>query len=215
MNKPLETTIPFDGFYESLHDSMINDAIMQMFQDDDGTENAGLSARVFEDCRFKQVHEKYAQCYAQSFSEVFGLPSLKFDKLQSPREYNFTTDRIFCTIDSADVNRVLAAVDKGVFRSKAADMFTSRSGFASFYNPDIDTWPDDVSDWDCNQIGCLIAAWADMEHGGEFDSWAEYDMMQDLSGSGYLDNWVYEATPGIERLYKISDYLRMRAERDN
>lgn len=213
MNKPLETTIPFAGFYDSLHEDLIVDAITQMFQDDDGTSNAGLSARVFSACKFRQVYEKYAKCYAESFADVFGIPSLKFVALQSPREYNFETDRIFCTIEVDDVNKILAAVDKEVFEAKAADMFTSRSGFASFYNPDIDTWPADVSDWDCNKVGCLIAAWADHEHGEEFDAWAEYNMMQDLSGNGYIDNWVYEATPGTERLYKISDYLRMRAER--
>jgi hypothetical protein len=32
-------------------------------------------------------------------------------------------------------------------------MFTSRSGFISFYKNSIDLWIDDYSEWDHNQIG--------------------------------------------------------------
>lgn len=212
----LQTTIPFAGFYESLHSSMISDTENQMFSDDNGNENTGLTSALFEICKHRQVFEKYADNYVKSFAEVFKIPSLMFEELKSPREYNFTTDRIFCTIDIEDVKRIHATLLDGegwaVFVEKAKEMFTSRSGFASFYNPDIETWGE-LEDWDANQLGCLLAAWADFEHGEEFDSYAEYNLMEDYGSNGYIDNWICEASPGIERLFTIREYLQKRAER--
>ena len=37
--------------------------------------------------------------------------------------------------------------------NKIKERFTSRSGFHSFYKNNLDLWPNDYSEWDCNMIG--------------------------------------------------------------
>ena len=37
--------------------------------------------------------------------------------------------------------------------------------------------------------------------------------MEGAFNNGYLDNWISDATPDIDRLYKIHDYLQKRDAR--
>lgn len=207
-----EIVIPFGGFYESLHSGETDNAIDYFFQDDRGEPRPALSARLYENCNFRAVFNGYAREYAKQFAHEFGLESLEFCELVSPREYNFTTDRIFCTVGSGDVDKMLAETEKGLFNETAAEWFTSRDGFSSFYSPDIATWGD-VSGWDHNQLACLLEAFVRTQTGEVFDQWAEFDLMEGPRCNGFLDNLIAENTDGIERLYAIADYLNKRAAR--
>lgn len=81
---------------------------------------------------------------------VFTGTSIWFAEIVSPREYNFTTDRVECAVevDEGDLliylSRNLAAWNKYL-----EDRFTSRDGFLSFYEPtdpgfmDPDAWTED------------------------------------------------------------------------
>src|SRR5574343_543281 len=157
-NETREIVIPFSGFYESLHDSEIDETINRMFSDDNGNENNGLSRRIYDACNFRDVHTAYAKEYAARFAGEFELPSLTFKELVSPREYNFTTDRIFCTIENADIEKMRDETTPLSLEAKARDMFTSCDGFISFYDPDYKTWGD-ITEWDHNQLACLLSAY--------------------------------------------------------
>lgn len=210
------TTIPFSGFYNSLHDSEIDQTIEQMFSDrDTGSEtNPGLESALFNNCDFRKVHTSYAADYCENFAEEFKLPSLKFESLNSPREYNFATDRIFANIELSDLREALRRVDKSELAKLAREKFTSRSGFISFYNPDVNTWGD-LTTWDHNQCGTLLECLADQETSDSdgFTSYTEFDLMERARCNGRLNSWVESATPNIQRLYKIHDYLETRAAR--
>lgn len=208
------TTIPFSGFYYSLHDSAMDDALDMIFSDrETGCEiNKELVWRASDLCHWGRVQNEYARDYAERLASLLTIPSLKFESLNSPREYNFTTDRIFCTISEDDVRRILSLVDSDALAALVRDTFTSRDGFISYYSPDVAEWGS-VANWDHNQIGTLIQAYANQEHGGEFDSYAEYSLMEDCLCNGYLDSWIWEHTPGIDRLYKVHEYLQERQQR--
>mgnify|MGYP001343439304 CR=1 FL=1 len=207
------TTVPFSGFYNSLHDSEIDWTISQMFSDRaTGNEtNPGLESALFRNCDFRKVHTSYAADYCENFAEEFKLPSLKFESLDSPREYNFTTDRIFANIELSDLREALRRVDKSELANLAREKFTSRSGFMSFYNPDVNTWGD-LATWDHNQCGTLLECLANNDC-GDFDQYQEYNLMDRTRSNGYFENWIESATPNIQRLYKIHDYLETRAAR--
>jgi hypothetical protein len=90
--------IPFAGFYESVHDGALDDALRQMFADDTGDcwepfEN--LMYKAHDSISWGLVRRAYAEEYAKRFADFVGLESLKFEALSSPREYNFSTDRVF------------------------------------------------------------------------------------------------------------------------
>lgn len=202
-------TIPFSGFYESLHKDEIDQAEQQMFSDrDTGCQrNEGLEMALFYKCDYRQVYAAYAKEYCGNFSDKFEL-GLTFDELVSPREYNFTTDRIFAFVPDATILMLWQQVDKDELQADIKAKHSSRDGFFSFYANSLEAWPDDVMDWDHNQLSTLLACWV-----GEFDIYEEYSLMEDDRGNGLYDRLICDATPGIERLFKIHDYLEQRAAR--
>lgn len=210
----LTTTLIFSGFYSSLHSDAIDNSIEQMFTDmDTGCHsNEGLESRVMDKCDYHEVFKAYAKRYSVNFAEHFSIPSMKFVELSSPREYNFTSDIIYADISLQDAQRIYEATLPANLVKTAMANHTSRDGFSSFYDPDVDTWGE-LEDWDHNQLGTLLEAYADQENGEPFDQWAEYSLMGDDFGNGYPDSWIAENTPGIERLFKINHYLNMRAAR--
>ena len=208
------TTVPFSGFYDSLHSSEVDQAIEQMFSDDSGEPNEGLSEVLQRQCDYRQVFTRYAKSYVEAFAAEFKLTSLAFDELNSPSEYNFTTDRVFANISLDDARRIYSETSAAALAQLAHDKFTSRDGFASFYDADVSTWGA-LETWDHNQVGVLLQAYAKEQASGAdgFDQWAEYNLMEGAYNNGYLDNWISDATPDIDRLYKIHDYLQKRDAR--
>jgi hypothetical protein len=197
--------IPFAGFYCTNHDSELDFTLDQMFTDDSGNPNHGLVSHCFDKIKWWEVHVSYATAYVERFAEHFEIPSMKFESLSSPREYNFTTDRIFVEVSREDIKKVFDQVDRAALDAKAAEMFTSRSGFISFYSPKVSSWGS-LDEWDHNHLLCLFSALV----GEDFD---DFELMESDRCNGALQNWIDAATQGIERFYNISDYLRRREER--
>ena len=92
---------------------------------------------------------------------VYSL-GLEFEALDSPREYNFATDRIFAKIRLGMVRRLFAISAREGHATLSAlieDRFTSRSGFASYYPNALDDWlAKPLRDWDHNELGTLLRA---------------------------------------------------------
>lgn len=203
--------IPFSGFYHSLHDMALDDALDMAVSDSSGEPNADLHERAFDAIDWGHAHSEYAKAYAENFLSEFGIRGA-FESMHSPREYNFTTDRIFITLADDELQRVYDATPAETLASCAREMFTSRDGFASFYSPDVDDWGD-LDEWDHNQIFCLINAYVlDKRQGEEFDSDAEYSLMEANRDNGYIDGWL-DKNPEAVRIFNIASYLRQREER--
>ena len=209
MSNPVQAltgVIPFSGFYDSIHDDAIDLAIESLFEDNSGDCNSSLIEHFYRsNCiDYGEVRTTYAKDYVQAFAIATGL-QLIFDELDSPKEYNFQTDRIFVKIAPKSVIELFAKADKNALRDRIRKDYTSRSGFISYYSPDIDEWPKDVTKWDHNQVGTLIAASVNFD---------EEKYMENISGSGKGDNWLYSALneKGM-RLSNIAVYLRARQER--
>ena len=205
------TTIPFSGFYDSLHDSAIESIIKSIFSDDNGTARQALVSKAQDATDWRMVHNAYAAEYAAAFSAEFNL-SLQFESLKSPREYNFSTDIIYCTISAEEASRLFATCDKTLLSEIAHYTFTSRAGFVSFYDPDFTKWGD-ILTWDHNQLGTLIRAHV-AEQNPDFDAWVELELMESAWCNGRLENWIFESNPEkLNRLSRINDYLNKREGR--
>ena len=207
-------TLPFSGFYSSIHDGEIDSTIERMFSDrETGCDrNQGLESALIDKCEFREVHQKYAAYYAEAFGAEFKI-ALKFESMTSPKFYNFETDRVFVTVTKKELARVYRATDRAALAALVEQMFTSRDGFSSFYSSDLGDWGP-VNTWDHNQHGTLLRCYAVQESNcDDFGQMEEHRLVEDMSGNGHLDNWIAEATPGIERLYKVHDYLEARKER--
>lgn len=189
----MKTTIPFDGFYNSIHNDQLDWAFESTLQDENGEPTFLIN---HADMKWGPIFESYARSYVKNFAQEFNIPSLKYELLDSPREYNFATDRIFCTITQKDA-RCLLSGNREALRQVAIDKLTACSGFIPYYDSDISTWGD-LRTWDHNQVGLLIEAAA-----GNFD---QFDLME----GEYLDNWIWENMKNADRIGKVYDWLRAR-----
>ena len=166
MNK-LESTIPFDGFYNSYISSDIEHQIGQQIEwytdiynlnEDEQQilwDNYLSVNRVFF---YNKIAEHYTDLYIDALNERLEGFTLKgkFNLLTSPKEYNFETDRIFIDIErdhAIDFIKYIIRNYKKELEKKIEDRFTSRSGFWSHYKNGLDLWTQDYSEWDHNQIG--------------------------------------------------------------
>ena len=166
MNK-LESTIPFDGFYESFISADIDHQIGQQIEWDCDIYDLNESEEeilynnyltVNTSYFYNQIAEDYTNFYIDELNERLEGFTLKatYKCFESPREYNFTTDRIFIEIEenhAIDFIKYIIKNYKKELEEKIKDRFTSRSGFISSYKNSLDLWIDDYSEWDCNMIG--------------------------------------------------------------
>lgn len=204
----LIAALPFAGFYGSQHDAELDYAMEAMFSNDQGDPNPGLIDRVCGACHWPAVHRAYAKEFAECFCEEVGIRQARFESMDSPKFYNFETDRLFIELPLEETRRILRETSPASLDLVAGERHTSRSGFISFYSPDWRTWGD-VTTWDHNQLQTLVEAHV-RDTQGELE---EANLMENARGNGRLEDWIADNTPGIDRLYRIHDYLRTREAR--
>lgn len=222
MSDKLSCLIPFAGFYDTWHDAEFDQALEVMFDiEGNGADYAGpLSQRFFDTINWRAAETDYAKVYAENFAAALGCKVFEWEQMVSPREYNFETDRLFAKFDAAELRAMLARADiRAELDSVAADMFTSRDGFISFYSPCVESWGSDVSDWDHNQRGTLLQAAANviLAEDGEFGQQQEFELMENARCNGAIDNYIWGNTSDGavmgNRCDKIARYLAVRAAR--
>jgi len=183
------TTIPFDGFYESVHSQIIDSEIESYFQyNDQGDSNVPWQ----ESPDYNAIHEGYAKRYASEFNDALDVDlNLTFESLSSPREYNFTTDRIFCTI-ALEKAQILFDLHKSEnferLEKYIKEHFTSCDGFASSYSNQLKDWLEKPLDqWDHNEIGALIASMS--------NNIDQYELMESAMCNGFIYSLICDAMP--------------------
>ena len=216
------STIPFDGFYESIHSMRLEDEIDSIFSDASGCEvNHGLVSLAYDYIDFGAIREAYSREYVKQFALATGI-KCTFESLRSPREYNFMTDVIHVSIDDDEVLRLYNAIDVDAMVSHCVESFTSRDGFSSFYNAGWTTWGD-VMTWDHNQIGALVEVYSmqvtdgyEVDSGSGLGSYSLCDaIVDDMRCNGGVSNAVYAGlvSDKCKRLLDIQAYLVQREER--
>lgn len=205
--------IPFSGFYDSIHSINIEYELdCGIFTDHaTGCTNYDrLSELFYNAIDWHQSRLDYAREYVDNFNREFGL-NLVFESMTSPREYNFSTDRIFCEIDKKDLRQIVRQTPKERLIKHAVAMFTSRDGFSSFYDNNYLSWGR-IETWDFNQLHCLLMAWLETEH--DVAEWYDEEiyLMVDSQGNGFYSELIYKHCSD-KRLFKVADYLNARAAR--
>jgi len=132
----IETYLPiFPGFYNSLIDGdfEINDFLNE--------ENL-----IYEQINFDfESWQKECSFYACNFIEKelknFGVLSVEFQELISPKYYNFSTDSINCKIE-IDSKKICWYIHNNFenFREYIYDNYSNKSGFFSSYSNQVCDW---------------------------------------------------------------------------
>jgi hypothetical protein len=165
-----------------------------------------------------EVYLKYAARFTEWLSHYLGV-KLEFEEMKSPRFYNFETDRIFAKLSRADFCRLLRKVRGAKLKEIAKEMFTSRSGFISFYSNEISDWGR-IDTWDHNQCGAVLAAAVQLfEQKGcqEFLNLSSCNIDEVIAEDityEEVEGWLIAAAgEKAIRALNINDYLRQRSER--
>jgi hypothetical protein len=196
----LITTVPFAGFYESYHSQRIDDAMEQLTWDYDGEPIPEVSSEVADKlyftCDYTKLHRLYAKDYVEEIAQQTGL-KITYESMQSPKEYNFTTDRVFAYIELEEVQRIYKELDMEQLAAYIKKRFTSRDGFSSFYSPHLSEWDDsDLSKWDHNELGALVECW--LEENNYDDGYLQFNLQEFCNGE--FDQWFQECIPDLSEI---------------
>ena len=113
-------SLNFGGFYHSEHSETIEN-------------NIELYGYDWEDVDYKKTNINYCKAFLNRLGEELQI-DLNFISLDSPREYNYTTDKIFCSISKEDFKTLLDDYDNKELFNYIEEHSKSRSGFTSFYS---------------------------------------------------------------------------------
>ena len=124
-------TIPFGGFYASIHDTLIGCMLENYFNGEDYSEL---------DINYDLIHLTYINRYLELFQEFvedhLNISIVKFHniRLNSPQYYNFETDTISTSIANATATRLTKKFYKNSeFLTWLTDATESYDGYVSFY----------------------------------------------------------------------------------
>lgn len=202
--------IPFTGFYYSEHSVALDYEMEQLMTDSSGCHP--ISDKLATEFHFEAGYSNgmladYARWYVDAWRDAAGI-ACEFESVHSPREYNFTTDRIFVHIETAELHRLYDGVDKGRMTIIAQQRHTSRSGFISYYDNDWQSWGE-VETWEPEQIHTLILASLPEDYPE-----GEYELMERAISNGRIAAAVWgNLSDKARRLANIATYLRERDER--
>ena len=162
------------------------------------------------DYDYKAIEREYCEHFIEAFGDRYGL-TLTFDGMTSPKEYNYSTDRIFCTVPRGQIDKIRKDVEAHKDWSQyIKDNFTSCDGFWSNYENDCmdSDWTKEILD-EC-QYGTIIKFWLrNITPDAGVEGWDmdEYYLTNDFE----MCNW----DSIINAHAKIEEYLKKEAENGN
>lgn len=182
-----EARIPFAGFYGTMWDDELDceeEQLAESLAEDYDLSVSDVADKLFYHMDYQEVYKRIAAAYVLRFqdfiNEGLGLDiKLVYNDMTSPREYNFETDKIYVGISYPDAVRLARRVGRDALREAAKAMFTSRSGFISFYPNDPARWGR-LAGWDQNHLYALFTA--AVEKIGDED--AGWDILDDVRKRG-------------------------------
>jgi hypothetical protein len=171
----------FPGFYNSALEGLIDDEIEQHEAEDIPPPADGY--------QYQAARLAICRAWVHALNDELGT-SFEFSSLWSPREYNFTSDKITVNAAPADVATLEEMRGTPIFRDVLKRHLTPRDGFCPFYDDDesADEWQRPLAEWDEPQTSLLIAAFIESELGIDSTSELCHTLL-----SGRFDYTFHEA----------------------
>jgi hypothetical protein len=115
---------------------------------------------------------------------------IEFEKVYSPKFYNFENDSIYCTysVPDEDFERLLKYCNdnSSEFKTFLEDRFTSRSGFISFFSTEPNTWFNEYLEEDSSKFERAFTSV--LEFYLQEEGYTVDDMLSDCQEDcGYID----------------------------
>ena len=170
--------IPFSGFYESIHNDELNFAVESIAE----SKEVEYDDNVIWRKTFENVSKDYARIWLDE-SNLTGI----FHELNSPRFYNFETDKIICNIDKECLESLKSKIDLDEFDKWVKENYSTRSGFISFVNTDTKSW----DEWNSLEY-TLLLEYID-QNNDDLDLVANEDtIVEYMRGNGYYEDAIVD-----------------------
>lgn len=111
---------------------------------------------------FTDLAREYVSYLQEVYRNYLGVDiTLEFTELVRPREYNFTTDKIFCNLYCNNVKKFTERINTLIAENYDAvgkyikENHSSYPGFISFMSADVNDWLDEWLE-DDRQLSCLL-----------------------------------------------------------
>lgn len=179
-----QINVPFSGYYESEYSRLL-DNITELDEDTiainhgydyqiHGNVNDFITKNNIDIYTEQSEHEEklnypkmkevinkiYVEEYIEQFNNETNLNlSFMYKDMESPKYYNFSTDRLFATISEQDKEKLynFARDNISAFRRVLLEHCNSYDGFISSYSNDVNEWlGKPFSDYDHNELNILL-----------------------------------------------------------
>ena len=162
-----ETWLPcFPGFYNSCIDIDFDYELESINQN--RSDNGLIKDVIYDDLEYdfkkymNSVSKDWTEIVESKLKELGLVKSIKFENVESPREYNFRTDEVNCKIEyyPAKLMKFIKA-NREAIEEYIHDKHTSRDGFISFQSNDLDEWIADLDNFkkaDGYKTGAILEA---------------------------------------------------------
>ena len=136
MNKDIKFYIPFEGFYYSVYDSIIDgileSEISEGYLNEEQTENINFTNLHLE--LSKHIFDGILELFNNEFDLFTDNNYITFEGLYSPKYYNYSTDKIKAIVSTEIYLTLLNKFENNnSFVNYVNESSKSRDGFASFY----------------------------------------------------------------------------------
>ena len=156
----------FPGFYETVFDERYieSDQRDQLYELYKGFQY--LDDWELPETYRSEVAKEFAEMYISELNDKLGLKmKLTSESVESPKEYNFTSDQVICYIEVGDwdefIKKVSSLMSLPEYRTELAKIIkenhSNRPGFWSFMSNDIEDWFGAIVDPDnTNYLECVL-----------------------------------------------------------
>ena len=205
----------FPGFYGGVFDAS-DKAYYDIESDVDYYKSEyGIELDSDEDIEFdykdyeNDVAHVWCECLRDCLPDC--VESMTFDGIWSPREYNFKNDELELTIVlKADWQKTFADFMQNNYewlKERIHKDWSSRDGFMSFMENDIDEWPRCLfEDGDDRYIECIITYMMYRENKNIADA-----LVNDVLQSGDGDIYTRLTDSGKEKVAEAEEKMRIKA----
>lgn len=176
----MQIQVPFfPGFYESILSQALDNAVtceaenlseressQEYYPDEYWPEPLRLDhSDLWQAVDYRAAYEQMAADWCSALDDwlsdtIDTKPgSFTYESMDSPRYYNFMTDRVYITASLELMQRLYDQCDKTRLSDIIKSRHTSRSGFISHYSNSLPEWQEKpLGEWDHNELGTLLCA---------------------------------------------------------
>jgi hypothetical protein len=192
MKDPIAVCIPFEGFYHSVHDMYIDQALEMAIEsyesgDEECEPTASISTEAFTD-----LAKAFTEQWLHDVNQVSGLAlQATVTGVHKVRDYFSDNDAINAEMPLEHLKTVrkhLLAKCPTEWAAKVHDTCSSHDGFVSFVSNDIESsdWSEDISKWRAHQIRLMLTCLTEFELGEDWEN----GIAGDLSSNGHYDQFL-------------------------